>query len=152
MDDGLLMSNDKNVQLQIHAKIDEFSRELEALVRKAALGAVADALGQNAPAAAKRPGRPPAAHKPAKAEKAAAPAKAAKRRGRPARGGGIGIAAAAAEQILAYFKSHPGQRADEARSALRIDRNAWKPAVSKLLSERKLRKTGDRGSTTYHVA
>jgi hypothetical protein len=142
------MSDQTDVQSQIHSKIDAFSRELEELVRQAAVAAVSEALGETAPAP--RVGRPratPAKPGVTKAAKAL-PAKAAKRRGRPAKGG-VGIAAAAAEQILAYFRSHPGQRADEARSALRIDRNAWKPAVAKLIAERKIRKQGDRGSSTY---
>jgi hypothetical protein len=124
-----------NIQAQIKSQIDAFARELEALVRQAALEAVGEALGTAKP----RVGRPPAAKAmPAKR----GPKKGAGRRSSADRG-------AVAEQILKYIHANPGQRSEEIRSAIGVEKNVWQPAIAELLSQKKVAKKGNKRATTY---
>jgi hypothetical protein len=133
------MSND--IQTQIKAKIDTFASELEALVRQAALEAVAGALGTSG-AGRGRPGRPAA-------KAARAPAAAATRRGGRRRRRSPQALGAASETILKHVKAHPGQRAEEVRAAVGMDKNLWIPAVKKLIEDKKIIKKGEKRATTY---
>ena len=53
------------------------------------------------------------------------------------------------DSITAYVRQHPGTSGEAARKALKIERSQWSPAVSKAITEKKIRKEGERRSTKY---
>jgi hypothetical protein len=124
------------IQAQIKSKIENFASELEGLVRRAALDAVADALGTNRARATGNVGRPSIAK--------GAPKKTGRGGRRPSLASGP-----AAEEILKHIKSNPGQRAEQVRAALGVAKNVWVPAVKKLIDEKKISKKGQKRATTY---
>ncbi|MBL8743507.1 MAG: hypothetical protein JNK04_20495 [Myxococcales bacterium] len=146
-----------SLKQDIQKLVDGFASDLERLVRQAAVRAVSDALGapgasaaKPAVVAAKAGGR--RNKKPAKspAAVAARPAKAAK----PAKGktrirrndsqiDGL------ANQIHDYVASHPGQRAEQIKSALKIPSNNWGLPIKRLLDSGRLVAKGEKRATTY---
>ncbi|HEX7601266.1 MAG TPA: hypothetical protein VF316_06655 [Polyangiaceae bacterium] len=149
------------IQIQIQAKIESFARELEALVRQAAVAAVADALGTGAPKAVvrRKAAKKAKASKPA-AKKAAAPkaqpaAKkpAAKKASKPAKKGGKprspAAVADAAAKIFAHVKANAGQRSELVRAATGVAKNIWVPAVQQLIAEKKIVSKGQKRATSF---
>lgn len=136
---------------QLESLVDNFVRDLETLVRKSALEAISDALGgavgggtlglsASAPQKAKR-GRP------ARAAAAAAP-KQPKASGKRIRRS-LDQIGAVADRIHSYVAQHPGKRAEEIKSALKISSKDWPRPVQMLLSNGRLSVKGAKRATTY---
>lgn len=145
-----------SVHQQIQARIQAFAVELEALVRAAAIEAVATSLGAAA-------GAPPARHQPS-----------AGVRTRPAPGAPpptstAGHAALSFKRkkgkkrtpeqlakidgaIVGFVKENPGQGVEHMAKALGVPSNDIKLRVSLLLDGRKLKKTGVKRATKYFLA
>ncbi len=153
----------------IREAVESFVKELETLIRQAAVAAVADTLGVGAgsssphlaaAAGARRRGRPAKSTLAAKAAPAAK-ASSAPKPGRPAsapaaRGSkgkrirrtikeldAIGV------RIHEYIAKNPGQRAEQIKKALRLGANDWALPIKKLVDERQLTTKGQKRSTTY---
>lgn len=136
------MSSD-SIEKQIQARVQEFSNELSALVRAAALEAVEQVLGgQSAPliAGATLAGR-----------KMRLPARAAGGQGKRVRRTQAALDADKAA-FLGYVSSNPGQRLEEISAGMQVDSKHLKRPVTLLLEEKKLRKEGERRGTRYFVA
>jgi hypothetical protein len=157
------MSDAKN---EIKNRVDAFVDELSALVRRAALEAVEQALGSKggAPAAApaRKPGRPrkvvAAAPAPAAEEKKApgrprgrpakaAPAAAAKRRAGEKRS--PVLLAQVTEQVNNHVKSNPGQGVEQIAKALGTSTKELTLPIRKLLSDKKITSKGQKRATRY---
>ncbi len=140
---------DSGLRRELRARIDAFADDLETLIRRAALQAVADALGAPLPeAATAKPPRPrkPPPNKPAKLAKPTKEAKAPA--GKRVRRSAEAIDAAA-DAILQYVSKHPGQRAEEIKSALRLSATEWPLPVKKLLDDGRISTQGAKRATTY---
>ncbi|HTJ81793.1 MAG TPA: hypothetical protein VL400_08705 [Polyangiaceae bacterium] len=130
---------------QIRDCVDSFVRELEGLVRQAAIDSVAQALGGSSAArssapAARSPGRP--AGRPAAAPKAASGG----RKRRTAK-----EIDSLAQTILEFIEKNPGRRAENIKAALRIPASDWPLPVKKLLDEGRLSTKGEKRATEYFV-
>jgi hypothetical protein len=129
------MSND--IQIQIKSKIAAFAGELESLVRQAAIAAVGDALGAS-----------PAVARASTVSRAAVVLPIKSSGPRRQRRSAMALEAAA-DHILKHIKTHPGQRAEDVRSALGIEKNVWVPAIGKLVEKKQVAKKGQKRATTY---
>jgi hypothetical protein len=150
---------------QIRERVEAFVKDLETLIREAAVAAVAAALGVEAdavhglPAPKKASPAPNAAKKTAakKAAKKAAP-KAAKKAAPKAAKGGKRIRRSAKEigamgqKISDYIAKNPGQRAEQIKKALKLSDTDWALPIKKLVDEKKLSVKGQKRATTYFVA
>lgn len=148
-----------SLKQDIQKLVDGFASDLERLVRQAAVRAVSDALG--APAAgATKPAALPAKtrarnnKKPAKATAKAAAPRAAK----PSAAGQKGKTRirrndsqidGLANQIHDYVASHPGQRAEQIKAALKISSNNWGLPIKRLIDSGRLIAKGEKRATTY---
>lgn len=151
-----------SLKQDIQKLVDGFASDLERLVRQAAVRAVSDALGAPAASASKPASLPAKSRvrsnkKPAKAPaKAAAPraAKAAKASSAGSRGktrirrndsqiNGL------ANQIHDYVASHPGQRAEQIKAALKISSGNWGLPIKRLIDSGRLVAKGEKRATTY---
>ncbi len=145
-----LMSD--QIQNVISEKVAAFTKELVELYRSALISAVSQVVGSTggggAPTGRKR-GRPAkrAAVATAAPVRAAVAKPAAKGRGRQRRSSGEIDSTAA--KIHKHVTTHPGQRAEDIKKALRIPSNQWGLPVAKLMSEKKIRTTGARRATRY---
>jgi hypothetical protein len=133
---------DSALQRELRKRIEAFVVDLEGLVRRAALQAVAQALGGGG---AVRTAPPQA--KPRKGKGGAKPAKSAGPKKRIRRTNAD--LERTAEAILDYVTKHPGQRAEEIKAALRIDTAQWALPVKKLVDEGRIATKGAKRSTTY---
>jgi hypothetical protein len=149
------------IQSQLTARIQQFTSELEALVRRAALEAVGNALGNGAaapgrvtqPASAPRrgPGRP---RKIAAAPKAASAATTvAKQSARRKKGGKRSPAELAKtdDAIRGFVKVNPGKGVEAMAKTLGVPSKDLKGRISRLIDGKKLRKTGQKRATKYFV-
>lgn len=147
-----------NVENDIRSRVDSFVNELSALVRRAALEAVADALkvGGGQPAA-RKPGRPAKAattegettrktpgRKPGRP--AAAP-KAAKRKAGEKRS--PAMLAQITEQVYNYIKANPQQGVEQIAKALNTSTKELTLPIRKLLGEKKVGSKGQKRATRY---
>lgn len=148
-----------SLKQDIQKLVDDFASDLERLVRQAAVRAVSDALG--APGAAPVKSAAPAAKsqprsnkKPAKAPAKAAAPRAAKAPKASSKGktrirrndnqiDGL------ANQIHDYVASHPGQRAEQIKAALKIPSNNWGLPIKRLIDSGRLIAKGEKRATTY---
>jgi hypothetical protein len=133
---------DSALQKELRRRIEAFVADLEGLVRKAALQAVAQALGGKSGGAA--------------APKKRGPAKSAARKKSSAKGAPkkrIRRSAADLERVAAsifdYVSKNPGKRAEEIKSALQIPTASWALPVKRLVDEGRLVAKGAKRSTTY---
>jgi len=129
------------MQNDIRTLVDDFTTQLEQMIRRTALEQVVVALGGGATPARRGPGRPP---------KAAGSAPI-----RPAAKGGKRDAASLDEMgvgILAFVKSNPGQGAIEIAAALKTDVGTIRLPMQKLLADRKVRTQGQRRGTKYFAS
>ena len=130
-----------HIQDQISHRIQAFAAELEALVRKAAIDAVATSLGGTASAssAAARP-----------AARVAAPA--AARASKHASGGKRPPALLAATVVKAgdWVKSHPGHGVEDMAKALGLKTKDLALPIAKLLAKKTIKKRGVKRATKYY--
>jgi DNA-binding NtrC family response regulator len=148
-----------NVETQIKSRVDSFVGELSALVKKAALEAVANALKAGdgaAPSVAKTTGKKrgpaPGAAKAAKTTKAApaasaASAAAAKRKAGQKRS--PDEIAKTTEKLLQYIVKNSGQRIEEIAKGVGNSTKELTLPVKKLLSEKKISAKGEKRATRY---
>ncbi len=138
-------SLDSALQKELRRRIEAFVTDLEGLVRRAALQAVADALGGGSVATAPRVRA--ATKKPApKAAKATKASKSAPKK--RVRRSAADLERAAAT-ILDHVTRNPGQGAEQIKAALGIPTAAWALPVKKLLDEGRIAAKGAKRSTTY---
>ena len=130
---------------ELQKRVDEFVRDLEVLIRKAAIAAVAEALGQKAAETA--PSRVASdkrvVGRPKSVAKAAPPTGRVRRSAQQIE--------ATAEKILAYVAENPGSRAETIKDALKLSAKEWALPVQKLIGEGKLATKGAKRATTYAV-
>jgi len=147
-----------NVDSQIKARVDAFVADLSAMVRQAALEAVADALKAGkggapgvAKAAAKKRAPAPAAAKPAKAAKAApaAPAAAKRKAGQKRSPDEI---SKTTEKLLNYITKNSGQRIEEIAKGVGHSTKELTLPVKKLLNDKKISAKGEKRATRYFIA
>ncbi len=149
-----------NIDSQIKARVDSFVAELSALVKRAALEAVANTLkGESAapsvakaPAGKKRAPAPAAPVKaPAKAAKAApAPAAASKRKAGQKRS--PDEIAKTTEKLLGYITKNSGQRIEEIAKGVGSSTKELTLPIKKLLNDKKINAKGEKRATRYFVA
>jgi len=129
-----------NTDAQLRAQIDAFVSDISTLVRRAALDAVATALGSPAPAPAKRgPGRPP------KAATSAAPAKPRGKRGKRT----PEDVAKMGEVVVAYVAKNPGQSVEQIKKALGVEKKDLQLPIIRMIAAKKLKTTGQKRGTKY---
>lgn len=143
-----------NVETEIRSHVDTFVAQLSALVRKAALEAVADALREGQPsgtaAAPRKAGRAKAAPAPAaEAKKAGRPARAAK----PARKKGEKRSkeelAAMTQRVLEHIRANSGQGVEQIAKDLGTTTKELTLPIRKLLVEKKITSKGEKRATKY---
>jgi hypothetical protein len=128
-------------QDDIKGHVEAFAAELTTLVRRAAVDAVREALGESAPRLAKT----------APARRARPPAKRAARRTTSKHGGKRDpkVLAKLVERLAEYIKANPGQRMEEITEALGVDTKGLKLPIKKLLAEKRITSKGQKRATTY---
>jgi hypothetical protein len=127
------------LQSEIRSRIDAFAAELTSMVRQAAFESLQSALGANGGA-----GPMTAA--------ATTGGRRGRRKGAGRRGArAAGNVEAMASKVLTHLQSNDGQGVSEIARALGTSSDAVKPAITKLLEEKKLRKSGQRRGTRYHA-
>ncbi len=130
-----------NPDAQFRARIDAFVSDISTLVRRAALDAVASALGSPAPAPAKRgPGRPP------KPDASAAPARKSKQAKRTPED-----VAKMGETVVAYVAKNPGQSVEQIKKALGVEKKDLQLPIVRMVAAKKLKTTGQKRGTRYFV-
>jgi hypothetical protein len=147
-----------NVESQIKSRVDAFVAELSAMVKKAALEAVANALkaGEGgapgvAKAAGKKRGPAAGAGKAAKAPKAAPPAPAAAKRKAGQKRSPEEIAKTT-EKLLQYITKNSGQRIEEIAKGVSNSTKELTLPIKKLLNDKKISAKGEKRATRYFVA
>lgn len=154
------MSSD--VRADIQRLVDAFVTDLEALVRRAALETVAQALGAASPPAAAPAPRVPAGRlpEPARVRGRGAPPTSAPTRTRAAgrgEGGGERVRRSAdqieatAERIVRHVEQNPGQRSEDIRAALGLPKNEWQLTAKRLVDTGRLATKGEKRATVYFL-
>ena len=138
----------------IRTRIDSFLAELGALVKKSALEAVHEVLGEGAPRR-RGPGRPKGSGRRGPGRPRGSGRRGPRRPRRAAKGKRIRRSSAQLAQIgarvLTQVRSKAGQRLEEIGRALRTDTAILKKPVADLLKAKKLRTTGAKRGTKYFV-
>ncbi len=151
-----------NVDTQLKHRVDSFVAELSALVKKAALEAVTNALKGEAaaPGVAKAAGKKRAAPAPApaaapkaaaKAPKAAPAAPAASKRKAGQKRSPDEIAKTT-DKLLAYITKNSGQRIEEIAKGVGNSTKELTLPVKKLLNDKKISSKGEKRATRYYAA
>lgn len=147
-----------NVETQIKSRVDSFVAELSAMVKKAALEAVANALkaGEgSAPSVAKTAGKKrgaaPVAAKATKAPKAAPAAPAASKRKAGQKRSPDEIAKTT-DKLLQYITKNSGQRIEEIAKGVGHSTKELTLPVKKLLNDKKISAKGEKRATRYFMA
>ncbi len=132
---------------EIQSRISAFLDELSGLVKRQALEAVHEALGQSAPAR-RGPGRP----RKVTVRRGRRPKAMAKRaiRGKRIRRSPEDLAKLQTS-VMAQVRSKQGQRLEEIGRALKTDTAVLKRPVAMLLAAKKLKTTGAKRGTKYFV-
>lgn len=125
---------------ELRTRIDAFVNELSSLVKRSTLEAVHAALGSTlaantAPAA-------PAVRGPGRPAKAAAPRRKGGKRSPEA-------VLKTASTLLAYIKSHPGQRLEEIGKGIKAPTKDLKLPVQKLFEQKAINTKGEKRGTKY---
>ncbi len=137
----------KNIQAQIDQCINDFARQLESLVREAAVDAVQAALGGGSSMSA-APRRAPAAasHGPVAGKVGK---RASKKRGKRAgRRGGVAVDA---QTVLNALSKEDGLRINQLVSMLGANQDALKITLTELMDAKVIEKKGKARGTTYHI-
>lgn len=144
-----------SINKEISERIKSFSAELEDLIRKAAIEAVAGALGDRG-AAAPAPAPAPARAKAAPAAKAAAPAAKAAPKAAPKaaarKPGGKRTQAELKkleETLVEYVGKNPGQNIEAIGKALSLPTGELQRPMFKLIERGAIRRQGERRGTRY---
>jgi hypothetical protein len=134
-----------SIQQQIHARIEAFATELEALVRRAAIEAVTSSLDSGGSTRTSRPSGAASGRATATIGSAISfeRKKGAKRT--PEQLGQLDAA------IVAFVKSQPGNGVERMAKGLGVPSKDLKPRVAILVDGRKLKKTGVKRATKYFV-
>jgi hypothetical protein len=133
-----------NLDTQIQSRISSFLGELSQLVKRQALEAVQEALGEAA-SPRRGPGRPrKMTMRPGRKPRMIA------KRGKRVRRSAEDLAKIGA-RVLAQVRSKAGQRLEEIGRALKTDTAVLKKPVADLLKAKKLRTTGAKRGTKYFV-
>lgn len=151
-----------SAEQQIRERVDAFVKDLETLIRQAAVEAVAEALGVGTAAVHAQLGaggrnQPSAGRTAAKRAIAAArPDVAPKSKPKPTVPGKRMRRSAAeiealGNAIIAYVSKNPGQRAEQIKKALGLDDADWALPVKKLVDEGQLHTVGEKRATAYSV-
>jgi len=138
--------NTQQLDAAIRAQIDQFLVSISALVRQAAVEAVREALEDGAVPATRDPGRPRKAA--GTTPKAPGRRAAAAKPGRRVRRSSADVEKVAAE-VLAYVRSHPGERLEEIGRGLGTDTAGLKRPIQGLLAAGELRTEGQKRGTRY---
>ena len=154
-----------NVDTQLKHRVDSFVAELSALVKKAALEAVTNALkGEGAaPGVAKAAGKKRAAPAAAAAAPVAAPKAAAKApKAAPAAPAASKRKAGqkrspdeitkTTDKLLAYITKNSGQRIEEIAKGVGNSTKELTLPVKKLLTDKKISSKGEKRATRYYAA
>lgn len=129
------MANEVNKQIE--ARIQAFAKELNELVREAALEAVQDVLG-----GASKAGRATTASRvPAKRRPATPSGRLSSRQ-----------MAGAIEAVRNFIASNPGARMEQMTAALGQPAARLRGPVNKLIEQGQVRKTGEKRTTQYYPA
>jgi DNA-binding NtrC family response regulator len=142
-----------HVEIEIRSHVDSFVSQLSALVRKAALEAVADALREGQPSgitsAPRKPGRAKSAPQPQEVKKVGRPARAAK----PARKKGEKRSkeelAAMTQRVLEHIRASSGQGVEQIAKDLGTTTKELTLPIRKLLVEKKITSKGEKRATKY---
>jgi len=131
-----------DINKEIEKRVSTFVTDLTALVRQAAVDAVADVLGSSSG----RVGRPRVA---VVAVSAAKPSKAA-----ASSDGGRRSPeqiATALASVLAYIKAHPNTRSEAVRKALNLSKPVAHDSLGRLRASKKIKMKGVKRAATYTV-
>ena len=127
------------VQADIQSRIQAFAAELEALVRRAAIEAVGNALGSSAPPRSNAP-------------KAATPVAA---RIAPIRNGAKrdpAVLAATVEKAATWIKANPGRGVEAMAADLKLATKDLALPIIKLLDAKRIKRRGVKRATKYFPA
>jgi DNA-binding NtrC family response regulator len=143
-----------NVETEIRSHVDSFVSQLSALVRKAALEAVADALREGQPvgaaAAPRKAGRAKAAPPPAaEVKKAGRPARAAKPTRKKGEKRSKEELAAMTQKVLEHIRANSGQGVEQIAKDLGTTTKELTLPIRKLLVEKKITSKGEKRATKY---
>ncbi len=140
------MPSPSDLDAAIRAQFDQFLGTISSLVRRSALESVRSALEVGpAPAARRGPGRKPRAQA-ARRSRPTAKVKARRSRvGRPP----LPIDEKIAQALVAYIRTHPGERLEQIGRALKRPTAPLKRPASRLLSTGVLRTEGRKRGTRY---
>ena len=135
-------------QSDLHALIEQFAAQVQALAKKAALEEVLATLGSQVSAPLKRgPGRP----KGSGARNAGAAKSAIKPIRKGTRRSAEDVEAMGAT-LLSHVKSNPGQRGEQIAAALKSDVGTIRLPMKALIAAKKITTRGQRRGMTYYVA
>src|SRR5882672_5045302 len=135
----------KPLDHEIQSRITSFLSELSLLVKRSALEAVHDALGEAAAPARRGPGRP----RKVSFRVQSRPRSIAKRGMRVKRTSAQ--IEATASKLLTHIRSKPGQRLEEIGRALKTDTAVLKRPIANLMAKKKLSTKGQKRGTKYFV-
>jgi|SRR5690349_14463338 len=130
-----------NIQQRIEDRVQTFVREVSELVRTAAMEAVADALGGTRSSGGARRGRPPGSK-----NKGSSGARGGKRGKRTSE-----QVDAMAAKIFEHVKKNPGANVVGMAKAFSLKSKDLTLPIGKLMAAKKLKTTGRRRGTKYHV-
>jgi DNA-binding NtrC family response regulator len=139
-----------NVEQEIRSQVDAFVSQLSALVRRAALEAVANALREGQPAAARKPGRAaksaPQLQEVKKAGRPARPTKPARKKGEKRSKEEL---LAVTQRVLEHIRANSGQGVEQIAKELGTSTKELSLPLRKLLAEKKIVSKGEKRATKY---
>src|SRR5262245_59407708 len=139
-----------NVDHEIRSQVDAFVSQLSALVRKAALEAVANALREGQPAAARKPGRAarsaPQVQEVKKGGRAARALKPARKKGEKRSKEEL---LTVTQRVLEHIRANSGQGVEQIAKELQTSTKELSLPLRKLLAEKKIVSKGEKRATKY---